>query len=577
MHLFCRCFLPHLQESGILDKFVTGSPVYPHIGLAFTCVFGCGMTYSLHRTSRRRRLTPTKCLFIVGYMFFCTVGLLLFPMWLAIQFVDGFVIPWGSRFRLPIWVVAPFAMMTISIVQIRHLLRTGNPQEFREAYERRRWYTDNGFAMIDDKHPHKKDPPTASILWPALTEFFDKGFSSPSGLIAHGTCDLLGQQHERGHQLGARIKDALQPTVRSSISNGGQEAHLAHLLNGVIVGDVDLELKKGTCLDRFMMPCICFTCTPLYFLLIDMAFAPFMILSGFCCGTRLPCSEQVVSNDFLKHHPSKVSDDWANRHPEAVPTHRMAVQIWDRFTKEGEEGYGYDLKKFTVRRSKVLLELLDYEKQLREKRSSVMMVDVTSKIKEGKVLVREGKRWSANITASFPEKEQMERGVYESPLYERQDTFGEEQEETKEIDVEEGFGERRLSTKLSTLTADELDWDGRFVESFLYKQRNLVSALEACEAAKYTGIFSTELIAILETSVEQQVSGRQVPQLIQVHIFTDSFLSLASLGTATTRCVMGGVLRDQGLGLGLDHRHTTCLSFFASLTRTAADRWRGAR
>ena len=73
------------------------------------------------------------------------------------------------------------------------------------------------------------------------------------------------------------------------------------------------------------------------------------------------------------------------------------------------------------------------------------------------------------------------------------------------------------------------------------------------------------------------VSRLQVCPLVQIRTFTDSFLSLASLGTATTRCVMGGVLRDQGLGLGLDHRHTTCLSFFASLTRTAADRWRGAR
>jgi hypothetical protein len=104
-------------------------------------------------------------------------------------------------------------------------------------------------------------------------------------------------------------------------------------------------------------------------LLIDLLFVPSMILSGCCCGKRRPCSQQRVSSDFLQIHPTSLNDDWASRHPEVVPSHRRAQQIWKKYSRKLPNGK-FKLEAFSLRRVRLVHKLAKYTRLKREQQNA---------------------------------------------------------------------------------------------------------------------------------------------------------------------------------------------------------------
>jgi Ca2+-binding EF-hand superfamily protein len=462
----CWCFLPHLQKLGFLDKFHTDPSNYEmaaHLATSSVFFIGSMLTYWLHRDARCRGLTPTKRLFMSGYMCFCTVGISMIVMIACIQFVQGYTVPWGSRFKHEGWTVLPLFILITSIAQLRYIFRSGNSRTFRAGSERKNWHD----------HSFPNDPPRARIAWPAVREIFGYGFSSPSGLIAHGVYDMLIKKGNSRNKSG----DAASGADANNASNKGSTW------------------------------CICLVCTPLYFLLIDLLFVPFMLLSGCCCGNRQPYTEQEVNEDFLRNHPNLVNDGWARKHPEAVPSHKEAQKIWRRYSKRnkalelGMDGR-YELEKFCLKRSQVLQRLVRYVRYVKEKQTAsadAMDMDMSWTITHAQYLHDEGQEWIGRITDNS------------EPQRWRQEEQKEEEEEPssplRQKLLRSGLGteDSQVSIQINRPKGAKED---SFEETFVRKSFQFKDALDRCIATKYPGDFSAELLLVLDKSSKESAARK---------------------------------------------------------------------
>jgi hypothetical protein len=508
----CWFLLPYLQSTNTLDKFNEDADLLetsPHI-LSACCFFlGSFLTYLLDQHAMSLGHSPTKRTFVAPYIALFVFALSFFISFVAIQTVDGYSAPWASRFRMTYWFAGPLLAMYVFAGQIRYLFRAGNPREFNAVAERRIWH-------LDDKH-FPNDPPEAIIYWPARQEIHEHGYSSRNGLIAHGIYDML-------------INDGIRRR------------------NTGILGDSS-EKKEASAAQW----CLCLVCSPLYFILFDILSIPYMLLSCCGCGARRPRSKQRVNDDFLQNHPALVDDDWATRHPEAVPLHWKAQEIWGKYSKQ-LPNKRYKLELFCLRRARLLQKLVKYaqlKNQKQNKKAEAM--SISKAIGTAKKIVSHGRKWIAKMRKE--DLMERSRSVEGAPVSEHL------QRTATPLD-------QKLLLEDAMTQRDQVPTTQSFVDAFIKKGDHFKQALDECIAAKYSGVFSPELLLVLDKSLAASAAAARDKQAVvycpecskeinpEDHFCSDCASSLTGAAElhAAVQAVRGGL---EGTGTGVGDSMTT--------------------
>jgi hypothetical protein len=436
----CWCLLPYFQSIDIMDPFNENADLLatsPHILTACCYFLGSFLTYLLDQHAMSLKHSPTKRMFVAVYTTLFVFALSIFISFVAIQIIDLYSAPWASRFRMTYWFAVPLLAMYVFAGQARYLFRAGNIREFNAVAERKNWHEEH----------FPDDPPEAIIYWPAKREIHDHGYSSQSGLIAHGVYDML-------------TNDSIRRRNTVDDSSEEKEASAAQW-------------------------CLCLVCSPLYFLLFDLLSVPYLLLSCCGCGTRRPGSKQRVNDDFLQNHPTMVDDSWASRHPEAVPSHWKAQKIWEKYSKK-LPNKRYKLELFCLRRARLLQKLVRYTqlKNQKQDNKAAAYSSISKNIGTAKKIVVDGGKWIAKIlreddrthsAGGAPVSEHLQRTV--NPL------------------------NQKLLPADAMMQADQVSTTQSFLDAFTKKGDHFKQALDECIAAKYSGVFSPELLLALDTSL----------------------------------------------------------------------------